>query len=601
MRNRAFVLSAAALVAGCAPAVQTPPAGAPAPASAAPAPPALRPSDPAVQTAYDRFARRYLDWYYAAHPVRSTGLGIHAFDARLPDVSAAAMARKAEQLRAWLRELEGIDRERLGGDRYFDHRLLEYAIRAQLLDVEEVRGWERNPSWYSDQIAASLAGLSSREFAPVAERMESLTARLEAVPGVLAAARRNLRDVPRLFAESGVRDMRGTASFLRGDLLAALRAQGMEGVDGARRRRFDAALARATAEVDAFAEWLQRDVVPTATGDFRLGKDVYARKLKYEEHVDLSAERLRDINEDAIRRYQAWVAREAARIDPARPVTAVMDEITRNHPTPETLIPTARAQLDTIKRFIVERGIVTLPSDRMPTVRETPPYARMGFASMDTPGPFEKAATEAFYNITNVDPAWTAEQKEQHLTYFNYPGLLGITVHEAMPGHFVQLLYEAQIPTEVRKVFNSASVVEGWAHYAEQMMVDEGLGGGRPEVRLGQLRRALQRHARWNAGVSMHAFGTSVEDAAKRFEQIAFFAPFPALRETQRGAGDPTYLYYALGRMQILKLRDDYKRYLEARGQTFSLRDFHDRFLRIGLPVSLARQVMIPGDTGESL
>jgi uncharacterized protein (DUF885 family) len=278
-----------------------------------------------------------------------------------------------------------------------------------------------------------------------------------------------------------------------------------------------------------------------------------------------------------------------------------MDSLTRIHPTPETLISTARAQLDTIKRFIVEKGIVTLPSDRMPTVRETPPYARLGFASMDTPGPFETVATEAYYNITNVEPGWTAEQKAQHLTYFNYPGLLGITVHEAMPGHFVQLLYMPQIPTEVRKVFLPASVVEGWAHYAEQMMVDEGLGGGSPAVRLGQLRRALQRHARWDAGLSMHAFGDSIEGAARRFERIAYFAEFPALRETQRGAGDPTYLYYALGRMQILKLREDYRRHLESRGQRFSLRDFHDRFLRLGLPVSLARQVMIPGDTAPSL
>jgi uncharacterized protein (DUF885 family) len=354
-------------------------------------------------------------------------------------------------------------------------------------------------------------------------------------------------------------------------------------------------------QLERFAGWIELEVVPRAEGDFRLGKDLFERKLRYDEHVALTAEELQGINEGAIRDYHARVAREAARIDPRRTPAQVMDSLVRVHPTPEELIPTARRQLDSIKAFIVRRGIVTLPSERMPVVRETPPYARLGFASMDTPGPFETVATEAFFNITNVDPAWTPEQKEQHLTYFNYPGLLGITVHEAMPGHFVQLLYMPQIPTEVRKVFIPASVVEGWAHYAEQMMVDEGLGGGDPAVRLAQLRRALQRHARWHAGLSMHAFGGSVEDAAKRFEEIAFFAPFPALRETQRGTGDPTYLYYALGRMQILKLREDYRRWLESRGQRFSLREFHDRFLRLGLPVSLARQVMIPGDTGPSL
>ncbi|HYW08468.1 MAG TPA: DUF885 domain-containing protein [Longimicrobium sp.] len=589
----------AALLAGCA-------AGGPA-AAPAPSPTTATPaSDPAASDAearYQRFARRALDLHYAANPVRSTSLGLHQFDTRMPDLSQRGLGRRAGELTELLAAMERIDREQLRGDSYWDYQVLDYALRAELLELEEVRSWRKNPSFYNGAIAGGLASLSSREFAPVEQRMESLVARMGQIPAVTAAARANLvpAEVPQLWAADAVRNTRGTVSFLRLDLPRALAAQGMGGVSPAVRARFDSAHAAAIREVGAYADWIEREVVPVARGEFRLGRNVFERKLRYEEHVELDAERLRDINEAAILRYHAWVAREAAKIDRTRAPAAIMDSITRVHPTPERLIPTARAQLDTIRRFIVERGIVTLPSDRMPTVRETPEYARQGFASMDTPGPFERVATEAFYNITNVDPAWTAEQKAQHLTYFNYPGLLGITVHEAMPGHFVQLLYEARIPTEVRKVFNSASVVEGWAHYTEQMMVDEGLGGGDVGVRLGQLRRALQRHARWHAGLSMHAFGDSVENAAKRFEQIAFFAPFPALRETQRGTNDPTYLYYALGRMQILKLREDYRRYVESQGRTFSLRDFHDRFLMIGLPVSLARKVMIPGDTAPSL
>lgn len=597
MRMRFAPAVSLALLAACA---------TPRSSGSAPELPPVRVSPPvnaAAEAEYQRFAREYLDWYYAANPVNSTYLGIHRHDARMPDVSQAGMARRVAEQRAFLARLQGLDRGRLAGDSYWDYQVLDHALHADLLEAEEVRSWRKNPSWYNDQVAGALAGLASREFAPVGERVPLLIARMGEIRQVFAAARENLApaDVPKLWAEDGVRNVRGTVSFLREDLPAALAAQGMGRVPPELRARFDAARAAAIRETEAYAGWIERELLPHARGDFRLGKDVFERKVRYEEHVAISAEELRDINEAEIRRYHAWVAREAARIDPARTPARIMDSITRVHPTPEQLIPTARAQLDTIRRFIVERGIVTLPSDRMPVVRETPEYARQGFASMDTPGPFETVATEAFYNITNVDPAWTAEQKAQHLTYFNYPGLLGITVHEAMPGHFVQLLYEAQIPTEVRKVFTPASVVEGWAHYTEQMMVDEGLGGGDPAVRLGQLRRALQRHARWHAGLSMHAFGNSIEDAAGRFEEIAFFAPFPALRETQRGTNDPTYLYYALGRMQILKLREDYKRYVESQGKTFSLREFHDRFLRLGLPVSLARKVMIPGDTATSL
>jgi uncharacterized protein (DUF885 family) len=193
-----------------------------------------------------------------------------------------------------------------------------------------------------------------------------------------------------------------------------------------------------------------------------------------------------------------------------------------------------------------------------------------------------------------VDPSWSADRQEQHLTYFNYPGLLGVSVHEAMPGHYVQLLYHRELPTDLRKVFPSQCLVEGWAHYVEQMMVDEGLGDGDPAVRLAQLRRALQRHARWSATLSLHALGGTIDEAARAFSEIAYFAPFPALRETQRATYDPTYLCYALGRMQILSLREAYRSYRLTRGEPFSLREFHDRLLTLGLPLPMARHAMMP-------
>lgn len=554
-----------------------------------------------ADAAFSRLAREFLEAYAAQNPVRATGLGLHRYDTELPDLSAAAHERRARELRNWLARLERIDRQALTGDAVFDARILENALRADLLELEEVREWRRNPMVYNGVIAYGLSSLSSREFAPVEERMRSLVARLEKVPAVIAAAKANLTDVPRPWAEQALKDIQGTGVYLRKDLPQALEAQGAARVDAGLRQALEAARKKAEGEVEGFARWLEKELLPRANGDFRLGRALFEKKLALEEHVELSAEQLRDINEKAIRFYQAWVAREAARIDPQRTPAEVMATIAGDYPSAEELIPTARRQLQEVQRFVLDKGLVTLPSERLPTVRETPPYARMGFASMETPGPFEQRGTEAYYNITNVEPDWTPEQKAQHLTYFNRSGLLGITVHEAMPGHFVQLLYESRIPTDVRKVFTPASLVEGWAHYAEQMMVDEGLGGGDPAVRLGQLRRALQRHARWHAALALHVFGESVEQAAKRYAEIAYFESFPALREVQRGTFNPTYLYYALGRMQILKLREDYRRHLEARGQAFSLRDFHDRFLQLGLPVTLARQVLLPGDTAPSL
>ncbi|MCY1017959.1 DUF885 domain-containing protein [Pyxidicoccus sp. MSG2] len=558
-------------------------------------------SSSAAEAAYTRLAREYLDWYLEANPTRATSLGFHQHDARLPDVSAAALARKSKALQDWLTRLDALDRAALAGDSAVDVRVLEYAIRADLAELEEQRPWENNPGFYVGLIASSLSNLSSREFAPVAERMHSLRSRMAHIPAVLGAAKANLRGVPKLWARLSHRDARGIASYLRGDLPRAMEAQGFARVDASEREAFTAAREEAAQHLESFATWLEQEVLPRADGDFRLGRERFEKKLALEEHVTLSADQLRDINERSIREYKAWVAREAAKVDPKKTPEQVMAELVKDHPTADQLIPTARAQLVELQRFVRERNILTLPSDRLPTVRETPPYARLGFASMDTPGPFETKATEAFYNITPAESGWTPEQRAQHLTYFNRAGLLGISVHEAIPGHFVQLLYESKIPTDVRKVFSPTSVVEGWAHYTEQMMVDEGLGDGDPRIRLGQLRRALQRHARWYAALALHVYGEPLEAVAKRYAEIAYFEPFPALREVERGTSNPTYLYYAVGRMQILKLREDYRRHLEAQGQPFVLKDFHDRFLRLGLPVSLARGVLIPGDTAPSL
>jgi uncharacterized protein (DUF885 family) len=251
--------------------------------------------------------------------------------------------------------------------------------------------------------------------------------------------------------------------------------------------------------------------------------------------------------------------------------------------------------------FVVAAGIVTLPTDDLPTVRETPRYARGGFASMQAPGPFETVGTEAYYNITNVDPAWTAEQQAQHLTYFSWAGLLGITIHEVMPGHFVQLLHEARVPTRVRRVFRTASLVEGWAHYTEQMMLDEGFGDDDPGLRLGQIRRALQRHARWHVALALHAGDATIERAAQDFASIALFEPFPALRETQRAAWDPTYLHYAFGRMQIFALRERVREAMGGARGSFDLRAFHDELLGLGLPLPLAAEVILGADPGPML
>ncbi len=546
-----------------------------------------------ADAAFNRFAEAYIAEYLAVHPVRATKLGIHDHDASLPEVSRTRIHERVGRLNDWLNRLRQLEPAELTENAAYDYEILDHAIRAELLELEEVREWERNPMRYNRILAESAALLVDREFAELDVRLDALIRRLELYPRIIAAAKRNLRDVPRLWADMAVRQTQGTVKFLEHSLPLALDNQGLSELDPTLRARWARAHRRATRRVRNFGTWLEKSLQPRADGDFRMGPELFQKKLRLEEHVTLSLRELTELNEAAIRDYRIRVEETARRIEPSTPAGQVMRRITTNHPSPETLIATAQRFVEQARDLVLSRNIVTLPTDRLPVVRPSPEYARNGFASMATPGPFETRESHSYYNITNVDPSWSAVQQSEHLTYFNYPGLLGISVHEVMPGHYVQLLYQKQLSSTVRKVFATSSLIEGWAHYTEQMMVDEGLGDDSPEIRLGQLRRALQRHARWHAGVALHTGNMSIEDTARRFEQIAYFAPFPALRETQRGTYDPTYLYYALGRMQILELREDYRLQLESRGEVFRLQEFHDRFLRLGLPISLARRALL--------
>jgi uncharacterized protein (DUF885 family) len=231
---------------------------------------------------------------------------------------------------------------------------------------------------------------------------------------------------------------------------------------------------------------------------------------------------------------------------------------------------------------------------------ETPPYARAGtFASMDTPGAYETKATEAFYYVTPTENDWAATKKEQHLRLFNAPVMQIITIHEAFPGHYIQFLYAKQFPTKTRKLTFCGSNVEGWAHYCEQMTIEQGYGDGDAKIHLAQLSEALLRDCRFVVGIKLHTQGMTVEEGAKVFETEGFQEPSTAYEEARRGTFNPTYLYYTLGKLQIYKLREDYRK---AKGKQFDLETFHNEFVRQGgIPIRLIRRIMLPGDDGPAL
>jgi uncharacterized protein (DUF885 family) len=346
-----------------------------------------------------------------------------------------------------------------------------------------------------------------------------------------------------------------------------------------------------------YKSYLQKDVLPKATTPYALGADTYTKLLKATEMLALPLDQLLAIAEADRARNEAAFIETAKKIDATKPADTVLTAIEHEHPKPSELLKTSQNSLDDIRRFIVDRKIMTIPASDPARVKETPPFMRSTTsASMDTPGPFETAKLEAFYNMTLPDPRGTPAAQEDYMRSWYYAQMSNVAVHEVYPGHYIQFLYAKSFPSDVRKVYGAATNAEGWAHYAEQMMIDEGFHADDPKYRLAQLQDALLRNVRFIVGIKMHTQGMTVDEATKLFETQGHQPHQVAVEEAKRGAGDPLYGYYTMGKLMLLKLRDDYK---AKQGAAYTLQGFHDAFIKLGpLPLPLIRRAML-GETGQ--
>jgi uncharacterized protein (DUF885 family) len=468
-----------------------------------------------------------------------------------------------------------------------DARMLASQIDAELFDLAEMQTWRKNPMNYVGRPGESIDALMKRDFAPAAQRIEAVTARLRQVPAMLAAMRANVSNPPREFTDLALTMARGSVDFFRTTVpqWAAEHHHNGETLNAVR-----VAAERATVEMKAAADWLENDLLPKSKGKYAIGADAFAKKLRHEEMIDTPLDELLALGEANLRKDQEAFRQTAARLAPGRSPAQAMAMLASDHPTEADLLPATRATIEKIRRFLVDRQIVTLPSESRPTIAETPPFARNGaFASMDSPGSYEAKAKEAFYYIIPPEAHWDGKHKEEHLRLFNRPVLDVITIHEAFPGHYVQFLYAPSWPSMTRKLLGPASNAEGWAHYAEQMMLEEGYGNGDPRLKLAQLSEALLRDCRFVVGIKLHTQGMTVEEGARFFVENGYQEPANAYEEARRGAYNPTYLYYTLGKLLLYDLRRDYEK-KHGRG----LRQFHDAFLKEGpLPFALLRQALL--------
>jgi uncharacterized protein (DUF885 family) len=552
---------------------------------------------------FAKLADRYFDeYYFPFNPSTGTSDGFHQYDTHLEDYSRSGIERQVTVLKSFEQQVAQTDPAKLSPGQGTDRQLVLGDIRSRLLTLENIRPWEKNPDFYSSGITQSIFAIMERSFAPADQRLKSAIAREKLIPAVFEAARQNLKNPPPVYVDVALEQLPGMVRFFQNDVPAAFK----DVKDPALMTDFRAANQKVIDSLGQYQGFIEKELKPKAHGDFRLGAENYRKKLLYDEDTDIPLERLLEIGMANLRQNQQSFSDVARQIDPSKTPRQILEEAEKDHPAPAALLQTFRDTLGGLRSYVEQHHIVRVPSQVFPIVEETPPFMRaLTFASMDTPGPFESVAKEAYFNVTLPEASWAPKQVEEHMEEFNRGTVISTAVHEVYPGHYVQFLWLFSAPTKVRKLLGCSSNAEGWAHYSEQMMLDEGFGRTPGtdlahdskflRLRLGQLQDALLRNARYIVGIQMHTGTMSIDQGVEFFEKEGYQTHANALVETRRGTSDPTYLYYTLGKLEILKLREDYKRKI---GPKFSLEDFHNKFLQQGFPpVKLIRRAMLGDDS----
>jgi uncharacterized protein (DUF885 family) len=550
--------------------------------------------------------RDLVDRFYSAalpyEPTEATSLGIHDYDSKLEDWSSSTIQTEVRGLHYYMSKFDAFSPDGLDQSTQGDLAMMRNNLRSQLLTLETIKPWQTNPDSYSSGITGSAFTLMERDFASPDERLRSLIAREQQMPKVMDEARQNLANPPQIYSQIALEQLPDEISFFQNDVPAAF----SKATDPGLKAQFAKSNAAVIAALESYQQWVKADLLPRSHGDFRFGADTFAKKLQYDEMVTTPLPQLLTIAMADLHKNQAEFARVAKLVDPTKSPKEVLAELTADHPSQGALLQTFHDQFSGLIQFIRAKKIITIPSDVEPTLEETPPFERATTqASMDPPGPFETHSTTAYFNVTLPEKSWTPEHIADYLGIFNVGTITSTAVHEAYPGHYVQFLWvNTSGLSKVRKIVTANTNVEGWAHYCEQMMLDEGYGqpgaGAKDAheanlIRLGQLTDALLRDARFVVAIRMHTGDMTMAEAQDFFVDEGYQVRSVADVEVKRGTSDATYLYYTLGKLEIMKLREDVR---QKEGSAFSLEKFHDDFMRQGgAPIPIVRKALLGDDT----
>jgi uncharacterized protein (DUF885 family) len=545
------------------------------------------------------YVDRYLDDFARRHPSIASGNGLHQHDDRLEDFSAAGVAKEIAELKAHRAALDAFPDSVLTLDERVDRTILLGVIDGWLLEQETLENWRRNPMLYAAALSDGAHNLMTMENAPAPERMRRLLGKLAGVPSLLAAARTNLTNPPRLHAERGIGMFRAAADLLSDDLpIAFASEQGTPLMDS-----LAAAAAASARAVREFADAFERDVLPRADGDWRVGAAAVERRYRSEDLIDIPIDSMVALGERELKVSQQRFRDAAARYAPGVDAVTAWRRARRDHPRRGTLVAAAQQMVDSLTQFVIQRNIADVPKDEGVIVQAAPPFS-LGFASMHASPPLEAVPVKSIYYITDADSTEPFAAQEAWLERFNWWSLANTSAHEAMPGHWLHAVHMRNTPGKVRRIWiglnpfpQPSSGQDGWAHYAEQLMVDEGFMERDPRLELAQQSDALTRICRLLSGIRLHAGSWTLAQAQACFEKEAYVATPAARREAERATYDPTYGGYFLGKRGMIALREDVAR---AEGQSFDLKAFHQRVMRNGIaPLWAHRRLLLPGDTSR--
>ena len=548
--------------------------------------------------AFQKIAHDYVEQYLRANPEDATELGDHRFDGRLTDYSPEARAKDLSTQKEFRDKLNTIDAPQLTGANNIDFRILKENIDYEIFRAEELKEPEWNPLVYMQSSANSLYLLVARNFAPAEKRVPNLRQRMEKIPGVIAQAKANLQHPPRVHTETAIEQTQGAISLVRDGLAALLdQAPQMKNELAPLQEKTAAALAD-------YKKWLQNDLLPRSDGNFRLGAEKFRKKLRFALASDMPMEEIMKraqtdlqqtqtaIYETALPLYKKYLpnADAATLADKHKVTAAVLDKLAEQHPDDATVVGYAQKVLAEATAFVKQHNLVTVPTVPLDVIA-MPEFKRgVAIAYCDSPGPLDKNG-KTFFAVAPTPKDWSKERKESFFREYNNYMIRDLTVHEAMPGHYLQLAHanEFHAPTLVRAIFRSGTFIEGWAVYCEQMMAEQGYGG--PEVKMQQLKMRLRAIANAILDQSIHAGNMTQQQAMDLMTKEAFQQEGEAVAKWKRARLTSAQLStYFVGATEHLDLRAADQNKL---GKDFDLKKYNDRVISYGSPaVKYVRELM---------